>query len=249
MSQSDLDLADLDSVLADADPDETDSDEDENDETDDTDDSDESDSDESENEREILTEAPTGAMSAQQFAAHITALVFSAKIHNNEQVDASDVVQPASVYQTIRAQRDQIPHVWVQSEGQTEARALIYPIAGENGAEAWWMARRERLATRGTLGSRPASARTPEDNLTLLAAAQDRYLYACSRRNLWESNVRKATALIEKYRGFLNDQKVDTGQQELAIQTGTDKFNADQAEKASKKATKDKKGKKAKATA
>jgi hypothetical protein len=188
---------------------------------------------------ETVAQVPDGAMSITEFAAFMTKTLMKEKFEAGEDLDMSEYVVPQSVYQTVKAQRDRIPHVLVKGADDTEARVYILTVP----ATEWWKARKERLATRGS-GAQRASSRTPEDNLNLLATAVNKSLYAIDRRELWVNRVAQTAALVDKYRGFLNDAKVAEETIELAIQEATDQYNADkaekEAEKASKKGSKDK---------
>jgi hypothetical protein len=187
---------------------------------------------------ETVDSVPAGAVSVTQFAATLSQHLMRQAFENDQEFDGSEYVVPQSVYQTVRAQKDRIPHVLVRSEGDSEAR--VYILAEP--AIAWWMARRERLATRGT-GTGSASNRTPEQNLTLLSAAVEKELYANSRLAMWQERAAQAEKLVEKYKGFLKDANVSEDTVALAVQEATDAFNAEQAAKAAEKAKKTTKAK------
>lgn len=185
---------------------------------------------------ETVSTIPAGAVSVTEFAQFVTQENIKSKILAGEELDGSEYTVPQAVYQTVKAQKDRIPHVLVKAEGETEAR--VYILKDE--AFTWWMARREKLKDRGA-GARAASSRTPEENLGLLGQAVQKHLYAKTRLKLWTSNVDKAEKLVEKYRTFLSEASVDSDTMDLAIQEATDAFNAEQAQKAADKAAKSKK--------
>lgn len=182
---------------------------------------------------ETVAQVPDGAMSITEFAAFMTQNLMKAKFSAGEDLDGSEYVVPQAVYQTVKAQRDRIPHVIVKGADDTEGR--VYILKDE--ATAWWLNRKERLATRGQ-GAQRASSRTPEDNLTLLAEAVKKSLYAIDRSKMWEGRVEQAANLVDKYKGFLNDASVAEETVTLAIQEATDQYNADKAEKEAEKASK-----------
>lgn len=183
--------------------------------------------------QEVLPAQPEGTVSITDFAAHMTAQQIMAKVAKGENPDGTEYVVPTSVYQTVKAKRDPIPHVLVKAEGDKEAR--VYILKAE--ATEWWLARAEKLSTRGQ-GTARASSRTAEQNLELLADAQKRALYALSRLALWQGKVGQTEKLVEKYKGFLKDQDASEEDVDRAIQDGTDRFNTEQAEKAAKKSKK-----------
>jgi hypothetical protein len=59
---------------------------------------------------------------------------------------------------------------------------------------------------------------------------------------MWTGRIEQAAKLVDKYKGFLSDAKVEENTVELAVQEATDQYNAEkaakEAEKASKKGTK-----------
>jgi hypothetical protein len=183
-----------------------------------------------------VAEVPTGAMSVTEFAAHMTQVFMRAKILAGEDLDQNDYVVPQSVYQTVKAQRDRIPHILVQGPDDAEPRVHIL----KDEATEWFTNRKDRLSTRGT-GAQRASSRTAEDNLSLLNAAVYKDLYTQSRLDLWTGRKEQTTKLIEKYQGFLKDQSVDADTVSLTIQEATDRFNTDMAAKAAEKEAKAKK--------
>ena len=185
---------------------------------------------------ETVSSIPPGAVSVTEFAQFVTQELIKAKVTNGEDLDGTEYVVPQAIYQTVKAQKNRIPHVLVKGENETEARVYIQ----KDEAFTWWMARRENLKDRGT-GAKSASNRTPEDNLVLLGQAVTKSLYAQSRQTMWNARVDQAAKLVEKYRGFLSDANVDTDTMELAIQEATEAFEAEQAEKAKEKAAKAKK--------
>lgn len=182
---------------------------------------------------ETVTSVPEGAVSVTEFASLITQKLMVASITNGGELDGTEYTVPQAVYQTVKAQRDPIPHVLVKGENDKEARTYI--LTDE--AIAWWLARRDKLATRGS-GAKSASSRTSEDNLNLLGAAVAKVLYANSRLELWKSNLEQANKLVEKYKGFLSDAKVESETVESTIQEATDAFALEQAAKAEEKAKK-----------
>lgn len=197
---------------------------------------DETDSSQSDAPVATVAEVPDGAMSVTEFAAHMTQVFMKTKILAGQDLDANDYVVAQSVYQTVKAQRDRIPHVLVK--GPDDAEARVYILKDE--ATEWWTNRKDRLSTRGS-GAQRASSRTAEDNLTLLGAAVYKDLYTSSRLTLWTERKEQTTKLIDKYQGFLKDQKVDADTVSLTIQEATDRFNSDMAAKAAEKAAKAKK--------
>lgn len=184
---------------------------------------------------ETVAEVPSGAMSITDFAAYMTQTLMKDKFSKGEDLDGSEYVVPQAVYQTVKAQRDRIPHVIVKADDESEGR--VYVLKDE--ATAWWISRRERLATRGTAG--PASSRTPEENLTLLSNAVAKSLYAQDRSKMWTERVEQAAKLVDKYKGFLSDTDVSTETVELTIQEATDAYNAEKAEKEAEKKSASKK--------
>lgn len=179
-----------------------------------------------------VAQIPDGAMSVTEFAAHMTKTLMRAKFEAGEDLDSSEYVVPQAVYQTVKAQRDRIPHVIVKGPEDTEGR--VYILRDE--ATEWWTNRKERLANRGQ-GAARASSRTPEDNLILLSEAVKKNLYAKDRRALWVDKVEQSARLVEKYQGFLNDAKVDEKTIALALQEATDQYNAEKAQKEAEKAS------------
>lgn len=182
----------------------------------------------------ILTEVPPGTkvMSITEFAGHMTGVLMQQAVLNGEPPDISKhYVVPQSVYQTVRALRERIPHIKVQSDSDKEAdkEARVYILVDD--AQPWWLARSERLSTRGQ-GTARASARTPEDNLGLLQDAAYRRTHAVKRQVQWAKAIEDLDKLVVKYQGFLSEQNVSESEQENAIQTGTDQYNSDLAEKA-----------------
>jgi len=202
-----------------------------------TDDSQASDS--TDDESPILTVAqiPDGAMSVTEFAAHMTQTLMRQKIEAGEDLDMTEYVVPQAVYQTVKAQRDRIPHVIVKGENDAEGR--VYILKTE--ATDWWLSRKERLATRGQ-GANRASSRTPEENLNLLGEAVKKSLYAVDRQMLWDERVEQTAKLVDKYKGFLNDAKMSEETVALAIQEATDAYNAEKAAKEAEKTKKTKTG-------
>lgn len=182
---------------------------------------------------ETVAVVPDGCMSVTEFAAYMTQNLMREKILAGEDLDMSEYVVPQAVYQTVKAQRDRIPHLLVKGPEDTEARVYIK----RDEAAEWWRNRKDRLATRGT-GAQRASSRTPEDNLSLLGQAVDKSLYAQSRLEMWKSRVEQTAKLVEKYTGFLTEQNVDKDTVALAIQEATDAFNAELARKDAERAAK-----------
>lgn len=193
---------------------------------------------------ETVPSIPDGAVSVTEFAQYVTQELMKAKISAGEDLDGTEYTVPQAVYQTVKAQRDRIPHVLVRAENETEAR--VYILKDE--ALPWWMARREKLKDRGA-GAKAASNRTPEENLTLLSAAVAKNLYALSRHTMWTERVDQTAKLVEKYRNFLSDANVNSDMVDLAVQEATDAFNAEQAAKAEEKAAKAKKSDKVEVSA
>lgn len=187
---------------------------------------------------ETFASIPDGCMSVTEFAGYMSMELMKARIAAGEDPNmATDYVVPQSVYQTVKASKERIPHVLVKGPDDTGEPRVYIKVAE---ATEWWKARRDRLATRGS-GTTRASNRTPEDNLTLLGAAVGKNLYALSRQSLWNDNVEQTAKLVDKYKGFLKDANVDEDSITLAIQEATDKFNTEQAAKeAEKKAKKEK---------
>lgn len=180
---------------------------------------------------ETVTSVPEDAVSVTDFAKHISQYLMRQVFEQGAEMDGTEYVSAQTVYQTVKAQKDRIPHVLVREADETESRVYILKTQ----ATDWWLARRERLASRGA-GSTSPSNRTAEQNLTLLGAAVNKHLYAQARLALWTANTAQAEKLIEKYKGFLKD--ADSATIELAIQEATDAFNAEQAAKAAEKAAK-----------
>ena len=185
---------------------------------------------------ETVAEAPADAVSVTEFAAYITQVLMKAKFAAGEDMDGTEFTVPQAVYQTVKASKDPIPHVLVKAEGDAEARVYIL----KTDAEPWWMARRERISTRGA-GATRASNRTAEENLTLLAGAVTKSLYALARQAMWNDRVEQTAKLVDKYKGFLKEQEVAEETVTLALQEATDVFNAEQKAKADEKALKAKK--------
>lgn len=181
---------------------------------------------------ETVSEVPEGAVSVTEFAALLTRHFMKEKVLANEDFDNTEYVVPTSVYQTVKAAKDKIPHVLVKVEGSDEPK--VYILSAE--ALEWWLARRERLATRGTGISKSASQRTPEDNKVLLAAAVGKLLHAKARAALWAERTESGEKLVNKYKGFLADAKISDDDVALVVQEATDKYNAEMAEKAKVKA-------------
>lgn len=179
---------------------------------------------------ETVSEIPAGAVSVTEFARLISQHLMTVKIKAGEDLDGTEFTVPQSVYQTVKASKDRIPHVLVKSADDDEPRVYILTDA----AMPWWMARREKLATRGA-GSTRASNRTPEDNLTLLSAAVQKALYANDRQAMWIERAEQAKNLVDKYKGFLKDASVAEDTVALAVQEATDAYAAEKAEKAAEK--------------
>jgi hypothetical protein len=172
---------------------------------------------------------PSNFVSITEFAAHMSTVQLVAAIKANQDPDPSKhYVVAQSVYQTVKAQRDPIPHIKVKAEGEEQARVFIDKAK----ATEWWLARAERLSTRGQGGAARASSRTPEDNLRLLGEAAFAAAHAQARLDLWQERVPQVLEKIEKYRGFLGDQDVSEEDVARAIQDGKDRYHAEQAEKA-----------------
>jgi hypothetical protein len=167
-------------------------------------------------------------VSITEFAAHMTNALFMKAIESGTTPDPSNYVVAQSVYQTVRAQKDQIPHIKVKAAGDEQARVYI----DKANATPWWFARTERLATRGTGATARASSRSPEDNLSLLEQAAYAHQHALSRSALWAERVEQGERKVEKYKGFLSDQDVSEEDVAKAVQTGIDSYHADQAAKA-----------------
>ncbi len=182
---------------------------------------------------ETFAEVPEGTMAITEFASYMTQLLMRKRFESGEELDGSEYVVPQAVYQTVKAQRDRIPHVIVKGPEDKEGRVYVK----KDEATEWWLNRRDRLATRGT-GAKAASSRTPEENLTLLAVAVGKAAYAKSRHQMWAQRVEQSDNLVEKYKGFLSDANVSEDTITLTIQEATDAFNAEQAEKAKEKASK-----------
>lgn len=179
---------------------------------------------------ETLTEVPEGlkVKSITEFAAHMTGEMMKAAVEAGEPIDPQKhYVVPQSVYQTVKAQKDRIPHIKVQAPGDEQAR--VYIKVDE--ATPWWLERAERLSTRGQ-GTARASSREPEDNLRLLAEAVKANLHAIARKELWTERVEQSLTKIDKYRGFLGEQNISEEDVAVRIQTATDEYNAELAEKA-----------------
>jgi hypothetical protein len=190
-------------------------------------------SDQEESPVETFAEVPEGTMAITEFASYMTQLLMRKRFEAGEELDGSEYVVPQSVYQTVKAQRDRIPHVIVKGPEDKEGRVYVK----KDEATEWWLNRRDRLATRGT-GAKAASSRTPEENLTLLSVAVGKALYAKSRQTMWTQRVEQSDNLVEKYKGFLSDANVSEDTITLTVQEATDAFNAEQAEKAKEKASK-----------
>lgn len=184
---------------------------------------------------ETVAQIPDGAMSVTEFAAHMTQTLMRDKFQAGEDLDGTEYVVPQAVYQTVKAQRDRIPHVIVKGEDDTEGR--VYILREE--ATVWWKNRKERLATRGQGGNR-ASSRTPEDNLALLAEAVRKSLYATDRSAMWRERVEQAGKLVDKYKGFLKEQNVSEETVSLTVHDATDGYNTEKAQKEAEKAKKGK---------
>lgn len=180
---------------------------------------------------ETVTEIPTGAVSVTDFAQFVTTELMRAAFESGAGLQGNEFTVPQAIYQTVKASRDQIPHVLVKGPEDKEAR--VYILKDE--AFVWWMARREKLKDRGVGGSTRASNRTAEENLALLEGAVVKALYSQSRLDMWTERTAQATKLVEKYKGFLTDQEVAEETVTLAIQTATDEFNAEQKIKADEK--------------
>lgn len=189
---------------------------------------------------ETVAQIPDGVMSVTEFAAFMTQTLMKAKFEAGEDLDMSEYVVPQAVYQTVKAQKDRIPHVLVK--GPDDAEARVYILKAE--ATAWWIERKDRLSTRGQ-GAARASSRTPEDNLSLLGAAVEKSLYAQARQAMWVERTEQAAKLVEKYKQFLSDAKIEEATVELAIQEATTRYHAEQAAKEAEKAKNTKKGKSA----
>jgi hypothetical protein len=185
---------------------------------------------------ETVATVPVGAMSITEFAAYMTQTLMKATFEAGEELDMSQYVVPQAVYQTVKAQRDRIPHVIVKGADDTEGR--VYILKDE--ATAWWLNRKERLANRGA-GSQRASSRSPEENLTLLSVAVAKSLYARDRLAMWTSRVEQSDKLVEKYQGFLKDAEVSEETVNLTVQEATDQYNTEKAQKEAEKAAKAKK--------
>ncbi|HEY9660064.1 MAG TPA: hypothetical protein V6C65_16525 [Allocoleopsis sp.] len=186
---------------------------------------------------ETFATVPDGCVSVTDFASRITQHLMLAKVTAGEDLDGSEYVVPQAVYQTVKAQRDRIPHVLVKGSEDKEARTYIKL----DEAITWWVARQERLSTRGSGSGARGSSRTADENLALLAAAVQKHLYAQARLQMWSENVAKSEKLVEKYRGFLSEQEVGAEQIELAISEATAAFQAEMAAKDAEKAKKTKK--------
>lgn len=185
---------------------------------------------------ETVSEIPAGAVSVTEFAAYVTAELMRAAFESGGVLKGNEFTVPQDVYQTVRASRDRIPHVFVKDANSKEAR--VYILKDE--AFVWWMARRDRLKDRGT-GATRASNRTAEENLVLLAGAVEKALYAKSRLDMWTAKVEQTQKLVDKYKGFLKEQEVAEETVTLAIQEATDEFDTAQKIKADEKAAKAKK--------
>lgn len=186
---------------------------------------------------ETVTEIPAGAISVTDFAQYVTTELMRKAFESGEGVQGNEFTVPQAIYQTVKASRDRIPHVLVKGPEDKEAR--VYILKDE--AFVWWMARREKLKDRGAGATTRASNRTAEENLSLLEGAVEKALYAKARLAMWTERVEQTAKLVDKYKGFLADQEVDTNTVELAIQTATDTFNEEQKQKADEKAAKAKK--------
>lgn len=186
---------------------------------------------------EVLNEIPAGCVSVTDFAQFITTELMRKAFESGEGIDGTEFTVPQAVYQTVKASRDPIPHVLVKGPDDKEARVYILKDA----AFEYWMARREKLKERGVSGSTKASNRTSEENLALLEGAVVKSLYAQTRLKMWTEKVEQTEKLVEKYKGFLKDQEVNTDTVDLAIQTATSEFEAEQKAKADEKAAKAKK--------
>jgi hypothetical protein len=182
---------------------------------------------------ETVATVPDGAMSITEFAAFMTQTLMKDKFSKGEDLDGSEYVVPQAVYQTVKAQRDRIPHVIVKGADESEGR--VYILKDE--ATTWWLNRKERLANRGA-GSQRASSRTPEENLTLLNMAVQKALYARDRLAMWTARVEQSDNLVDKYKGFLKDAEVSEETVTLQIQEATNSYNAEKAAKEAEKASK-----------
>lgn len=198
---------------------------------------DDSDSNAEERAVETVPEVPEGAVGVPDFAAHMTQYFMKQRVLNDEEFDGSEYVVAQAVYQTVKASRDRIPHVIVKGENDKEGRVYIL----ENEATQWWIARRERLSSRGTGISKIASQRSAEDNLALLAKAVQSNLYANDRMNMWTEKVADSEKLVEKYKGFLSEQKVNDETMALAVQEATQEYERERAEKEAERLSKLKK--------
>ena len=186
---------------------------------------------------ETVNAIPEDAVSVTAFALHMTqTLTRKTLLEDGGDLDGSEYVVPQAVYQTVKAQKDRIPHVLVQTPGDKEARVYIL----QTPATAWWLDRRERLAKRGS-GTAAASNRTPEQNLTLLGAAVEKALYAADRLAMWQTRAEQTKNLVEKYKGFLADADVSEDTVALTIQEAIDAHEAEKAAKVSEKVVKAKK--------
>lgn len=186
---------------------------------------------------ETFATVPAGTVSVTEFASIVTQRMMRAKIEQGEDLDGSEYVVPQAVYQTVKAQRDRIPHVLVQGEGDKEARVYIKT----DEAIVWWLARNERLASRGSGSGARASQRSAEDLLLLLGAAVHKNLYAESRLAMWTKKLEQAGNLVTKYKGFLSDASVSEETIALTIAEATSEFETEQATKEAEKAAKAKK--------
>lgn len=190
---------------------------------------------------ETVSDVPEGAIGVPEFAAHMTQHFMRQRVQDGEEFDGSEYVVAQAVYQTVKAARDRIPHVIVKKVDEKEGR--VYILKDE--ATQWWIARRERLASRGTGISKIASQRSAEDNLVLLAKAHAALLYARDRENMWTGKVADGEKLVEKYKGFLSEQKVNDETMALAMQEAADEYEKERAAKEAERAAKLKKSKKA----
>lgn len=193
---------------------------------------------------ETVSEVPEDGISVTAFAAEMTQHLMKAKILAGEELAGDEYVQAGSVYQTVNAKKNRIPHVLVKTEGETEARVYILKTQ----AMDWWLNRRDKLSTRGS-GTASASSRTPESNKALLFAAVERWLYATDRKVMWTDREDAASKLVVKYKGFLTDADVSTDDIDLTIQEATDAYNKAKAEKEAERAKNNKKTGKADANA
>ena len=182
---------------------------------------------------ETVAVVPEGCMSVTEFAAYMTQNLMREKILAGQEMDMTEYVVPQAVYQTVKAQRDRIPHLLVKGPEDTEARVYIK----RDEAAEWWRNRKDRLATRGS-GAQRASSRTAEDNLSLLGQAVAKSLYALDRQAMWNVRVEQTAKLVDKYKGFLTEQSVDEDTVALAIQEATDQYNTEKAAKEAEKAAK-----------